>query len=238
MAGGRHEPSGVDADAGVAIWPSLLAADLADLSGAARKVPHAAGLHVDMMDGRFVPNLTMGPPVLKALRQHTDLPLEAHLMVEHADDWLEDLRGAGAGRVLVHVEASVHLQRTLSRIRELGMQAGVALNPATSIDALRYVAPDLDLVLVMTVNPGFGGQRMVPQTLEKVSDVRRLLDAIGRRDVRIAVDGGMDRRTAPEAVRRGARDIVAGSAVFGTPDPDSAARELRQACEVAAAAPA
>ncbi len=214
----------------VRIWPSLLAADLANLAGAARSVPHAFGLHVDMMDGRFVPNLTMGPPVLASLRRHTNLPLEAHLMVEHAEDWLEDLSQAGTARVMVHAEASVHLERTLAHVRELGMEAMVALNPATPIETLRWVAPILDGVLVMTVNPGFGGQRMIPQTLEKVAQVRELLDLLGRDDVRISVDGGMDPDSALRAVRQGARDIVAGSSIFGMPDPDAAVQGLLQAC--------
>lgn len=217
----------------VRIWPSLLAADLADLAGAARSVSGAAGLHVDMMDGCFVPNLTLGPPVLAALRRHTDLPLEAHLMVEHPEDWLEDLAEAGASRIMVHTESGVHLQRTLARARELGMQTAAALNPATPIDVLRYVWPDLDAVLVMTVNPGFGGQRMLPQTLEKVADVRRWLTDLGRPDIRIAVDGGMDLKTAPEAVRQGALDVVAGTAIFGSPDPEGAVRTLQVACQAA-----
>jgi len=218
----------------VQIWPSILAADLADLAQAVRRVPHADGLHVDMMDGHFVPNLTMGPPVLAALARHTSLPLEAHLMVTRAEDWLDDLAQAGARRVTVHVEASIHLERTLTRIRELGMEAWAALNPATPPQTLEWVLGDLDGVLVMTVNPGFGGQRLISAALDKIQAVAALREAHGAQGLRISVDGGMDMRTAPEAVRRGAQDIVAGSAVYGQDDPDAAVRALRAACEAVA----
>ncbi len=216
----------------VGIWPSLLAADLADLSGAAHAVEGAAdGLHVDMMDGRFVPNLTMGPPVLAALRRHTELPLEAHLMVADPESLLPALRDAGAHRVVVHAEATVHLQRVLARTRALGMAAGVALNPATALSALEFVAADLDLVLVMTVNPGFGGQRAIPAAVEKVARVREWAERAARADLEISVDGGMDAETAAEVVRRGATAVAAGTSVFGAPDPAAAVAELRRLCE-------
>lgn len=230
MSGG-----GTEERAAVGIWPSLLAADLAELAEAARRVPHADGLHVDMMDGHFVPNLTMGPPVLASLARHTTLPLEAHLMVTRAEEWLEDLARAGARRVTVHVEASMHLQRTLARIRELGMEAWAALNPATPPETLRWVLDDLDGVLVMTVNPGFGGQRLIAAALDKIAAVAALREAHGAHGLRISVDGGMDVQTAPEAVRRGAQDIVAGSAVYGQSDPDAAVQALRAACTAVAA---
>lgn len=215
------------AAAAVAIWPSILAADLAELAAAARSVETvAAGLHVDMMDGRFVPNLTMGPPVLRALRRHTSLPLEAHLMVERPETLLDDLQKAGATRVLVHAEATVHLQRVLARIRELGMEAGVALNPATAPAALEWVADDLDSVLVMTVNPGFGGQRAIPAALAKVAQVRAWATAVGRPALCVGVDGGMDAQTLPDAVRAGASQVVAGTSVFGEADPARAAQRL------------
>lgn len=213
------------------IWPSVLAADLADLAGAARSVASAVhGLHVDMMDGRFVPNLTMGPPVLAALRRHTDLPLEAHLMVEAPDDLLDDLAAAGATRVVVHAEATRHLQRTLSRIRALGMEAGLALNPATALGVLDWLVADLDMVLVMTVNPGFGGQSAIPAALGKVAAVRTWAAGVERPDLPVGVDGGMDLRTAPVAAALGATDIVAGTSVFGAPDPAAAAAALLAAC--------
>jgi ribulose-phosphate 3-epimerase len=217
--------------AAVRIWPSLLAADLADLAGAARAVEAAAdGLHVDMMDGRFVPNLTMGPPVLAAVGRHTHLPLEAHLMVETPAARLEELRQAGAMRVVVHAEASRHLQRVLARIRELGMQAGVALNPATPLAALEWLSADVDSVLVMAVNPGFGGQRALEATYAKIAAVRAWSAQAGRADLAIAVDGGMDADTAPRAVAAGATDIVAGTAVFAAAQPARAAADLRARC--------
>lgn len=222
----------------IGIWPSLLAADLSDLARAAVRVGAAAdGLHLDMMDGRFVPNLTMGPPVLAALRRHTELPLEAHLMVEDALALLPALRDGGATRVVVHVEATVHLQRALARIRELGMAAGAALNPATPPEVLAWVADDLDSVLVMTVNPGFGGQTAIPAAVQKIARVRAWARDIGRPDLPIGVDGGMDASTAPAAVRLGASEIVAGTAVFGGPDPRAAVRALRSACESGADEP-
>lgn len=222
------------ANAPVRIWPSILAADLADLASAARSVePAADGLHVDMMDGRFVPNLTMGPPVLAALRRHTGLPLEAHLMVEDADALLDDLRVAGATRVVVHAEAGRHLQRTLAHIRSLGMQAGLALNPATPVSVLDWLVADLDMVLVMTVNPGFGGQRAIPAALGKVAAVRTWAAQAERGGLPIGVDGGMDAQTAPVAAACGATDIVAGTAVFAATTPAGAIEDLRRACQAA-----
>lgn len=220
----------------IRIWPSLLAADLADLASAARAVADCVdGLHVDMMDGRFVPNLTMGPPVLAALRRHTTLPLEAHLMVETADSLLDDLQAAGASRVVVHAEAGRHLQRTLARIRALGMEAGLALNPATPLGVLDWLVADLDMVLVMTVNPGFGGQSAIPAALGKVAAVRTWADGAERSDLAIGVDGGMDERTAPVAAALGATDIVAGTSVFGARDPGASVASLRRACTAAKA---
>ncbi len=217
---------------GLEIWPSILAADLADLAGAVRRLEDLAdGLHVDMMDGRFVPNLTMGPPVLAALARHSGLRLEAHLMVAEPEALLEDLKAAGAYRVVVHAEATVHLQRVLARTRGLGMAAGVALNPATPPEVLEWVADDLDSVLVMTVNPGFGGQRALAAAIAKVGRVRAWAEARGRRDLRIGVDGGMDGETAPPAVRLGATDVVAGTAVFGAADSAAAIRALRRRLE-------
>jgi ribulose-phosphate 3-epimerase len=221
---------GGDGPAPVRVWPSILAADLADLAGAARAVEAAAdGLHVDMMDGRFVPNLTVGPPVLAHLRRHTRLALEAHLMVEEPEALLEPLKRAGAQRVVVHAEACRHLQRVLARVRALGMQAGVALNPATPVEWLTWVADDLDAVLVMTVNPGFGGQRPIPAAFAKVARVRAWARAAGRPDLRVAVDGGIDAEWAARAVHAGATDLVAGTAVFGEPSPAQAVARLREA---------
>jgi ribulose-phosphate 3-epimerase len=178
------------------------------------------------MDGRFVPNLTIGPLVVAALRKVTRLPLDVHLMIIEPERYLEDFAGAGADVISVHVEASTHLQRTLRRIRELGKRAGVVLNPHTPEDALRYVLGDLDLILVMSVNPGFGGQAFLPQVLPKVAALRRMIDASGF-SIDLEIDGGITPATAPTVVEAGARVLVAGSAVFGQPDRTAAIRALR-----------
>jgi ribulose-phosphate 3-epimerase len=167
------------------------------------------------MDGRFVPNLTIGPPVVAALRRVTRLPLDVHLMIVEPEKLVPDFAAAGADLITVHAEAATHLHRLLQQIRGLGKKAGVALNPATSVEAIRWVVDDLDLVLVMSVNPGFGGQSFIDAALPKIRAVRSLL---GRRDVRVEVDGGVKADNAAEVVRSGADVLVAGSAVFGHPD--------------------
>lgn len=211
----------------VKIAPSLLAADFAHLAEAVSRVPNADWLHVDVMDGHFVPNLTIGPPVVQALRRVTSLPLDVHLMVEEPERWLEPFARSGADRLTVHVEATVHLDRVLRQIRELGLRAGVALNPATPVESLDYVLELVDQVLVMTVNPGFGGQRLLPSMLRKVQAVRRLVDARGLA-CEVVVDGGIDESTAPEAVAAGATVLVAGTSIFGDPDPAAALARLRR----------
>lgn len=183
-------------------------------------------IHVDVMDGRFVPNLTIGPLVVAALRKVTRLPLDVHLMIVEPERYLEDFARAGADVISVHAEASPHLQRTLRRIRELGKRAGVVLNPHTPEDVLRYVLEDLDLILVMSVNPGFGGQAFLPQVLPKVAALRRMIDASGRA-IDLEIDGGVNAETAAAVVEAGARVLVAGSAVFGQPDRAAAIRALR-----------
>ncbi len=209
----------------VKIAPSILAADFAAL-GEAVRAAEAAGadlIHVDVMDGHFVPNLTIGPPVVAALRRVTSLPLDVHLMIEAPERLIEAFARAGADYLTVHPEASVHLHRTLQSIRAAGVRAGVALNPATPEHVLRYVTPLLDMVLIMSVNPGFGGQAFLPEVLPKVSAVRALLDAAGRSEALLAVDGGIDRRTAPLVVAAGADTLVAGTAIFAVPEGIAAA---------------
>ncbi len=204
----------------IKIAPSILAADFAAL-GEAVRVAEAAGadlIHVDVMDGHFVPNLTIGPPVVAALRRVTRLPLDVHLMIEAPERLLEAFARAGADYLTVHPEASVHLHRTLQQIRALGVRAGIALNPATPETALQYVMPLLDMVLVMSVNPGFGGQAFLPEVLPKLRTIRAWLDAAGREDVLLAVDGGIDRNTASEVVAAGANVLVAGTAIFAAPE--------------------
>ena len=212
------------------IAPSILSADFAALGDEIARVEAGGAdqLHVDVMDGRFVPNITIGPVVVEAIRKRTRLPLDVHLMLVEPDRYLGTFVSAGADAVTVHTEACPHLQRTLAQIRELGAKAGVALNPATSPDVLRYVLDDLDLVLVMSVNPGFGGQRFIPAVLPKVRHVRTLL---GPRVVDVSVDGGVKVEHARPLAAHSATVLVAGSAIFGAPDPVGAIKQLREAAE-------
>ncbi len=220
----------------VQIAPSLLSADFAALGEAIAKAERAGAdlIHVDVMDGHFVPNITIGPPVVKSLKRVSRLPLDVHLMIEHPDRFIEAFVAAGAASVTVHAEAVVHLHRTVQFIKSLGAKAGVALNPATPVTALEQIAGDLDYVLVMTVNPGFGGQTFIPRSESKVRAVRALLDREGSR-APIEVDGGIDVTTAPLIVAAGADVLVAGNAVFGSPDPERAIRDLRAAATAAVA---
>ena len=220
----------------VQIAPSLLSADFAALGEAIAQAERAGAdmIHVDVMDGHFVPNITIGPPVVKSLKRVSRLPLDVHLMIEHPDRYIEAFVAAGADSVTVHAEAVVHLHRTVHFIKSLGAKAGVALNPATPVTALEQIAGDVDYVLVMTVNPGFGGQTFIPRSESKVRAVRALLDREGSR-APIEVDGGIDVTTAPRIVAAGADVLVAGNAVFGSPDPERAIRDLRAAATAAVA---
>ena len=213
------------------IAPSILSADFAALGEAIARVEAAGAdqLHVDVMDGHFVPNLTIGPPVIESIRKRTRLPLDVHLMIEEPERWIETYVRAGADWLTVHAEACPHLQRTLNQIREAGARAGVALNPSTGPGILEYVLDDLDLVLVMSVNPGFGGQSFIPTAYEKIRKIRALL---GKRPVLVSVDGGVKREHAHPLAQAGAGVLVAGSAIFGAPDPGKAVVELRNAAEV------
>lgn len=212
------------------IAPSLLSADFARLGEdiAAAERGGAALLHCDVMDGHFVPNLTIGLPVIKSLARATRLPLDAHLMVSDPGQYAEQFVAAGAQMVSVHVEADPHLHRTLAAIRAGGAKAGIAINPATPLVALEEALPFADFVLLMSVNPGFGGQKFIPTSLDKVRRLRRTIDERGLR-VRIEIDGGVDRTNIWEIVEAGAEIIVAGTAVFGGGDPESAVRELLDA---------
>jgi len=214
------------------IAPSILSADFAALGEAIARVEAAGAdqLHIDVMDGHFVPNLTIGPPVIESIRKRTRLPLDVHLMIEEPERWVETYVKAGADYLTIHVEACAHLERALSLIREAGAKAGVALNPATAPEVLEYVLDDLDLVLVMSVNPGFGGQSFIPTAYEKI---RRLRALLGSREVLVSVDGGVKTENAGPLARAGATVLVAGSSIFGAPDPGAAVTALRSASEVA-----
>jgi ribulose-phosphate 3-epimerase len=214
----------------VLIAPSILSADFAALGEAIYAVERGGAdlIHVDVMDGHFVPNITIGPPVVKSLRRVATVPLDVHLMITDPDRYIDAFAEAGARMISVHVEVLPHLHRTVQAIKALGVKAGVVLNPATPIVALERIATDVDYVLIMSVNPGFGGQTFIPHSESKVRDVRALLDRAGSAAA-IEIDGGIDARTIGRAVAAGARMIVAGSAIFHTPDPERATRELKAA---------
>jgi len=182
---------------------------------------------VDVMDGHYVPNLTIGAPVVKSLGKMTKIPLDVHLMISDPDRYLEDFAEAGSTYITVHVEACVHLQRTLSHIRKIGKKAGVALNPATPPETLRYVIEDVDLILIMTVNPGFGGQKFISEVVPKISAVREMFDQAGKPDVHISVDGGINPETAKIVTAAGANVLVAGSSIYGAKDIRQAIADLR-----------
>jgi len=197
------------------IAPSILAADFARLGEEARAIQAAGAdwLHIDVMDGHFVPNITIGPEVVKAIRPHVTIPMDVHLMIAPADPFLEAFREAGADILSVHPEAGPHLNRTLKHIRQLGAKAGVVLNPSTAPDVIRYMMDDIDLIMVMSVNPGFGGQSFMTSQLKKIEKLRAMIDASGK-DIILEVDGGVSVQNAPQCIAAGATALVAGNAVF------------------------
>ncbi|HLE63010.1 MAG TPA: ribulose-phosphate 3-epimerase [Pyrinomonadaceae bacterium] len=212
------------------IAPSILSADFSRLGEEIAAVERGGAtiLHVDVMDGHFVPNITVGLPVVKSLARSTRLKIDAHLMISEPGRYAEQFVAAGARMVSVHVEADAHLHRTLMSIKTAGAEAGVALNPATSLSEIEEALPYTDYVLVMSVNPGFGGQDFIRRSLDKVSHLRRIIDERGL-GTRIEIDGGIDRGNIEQVVAAGAEIIVSGSAIFSARDPETAARELREA---------
>jgi ribulose-phosphate 3-epimerase len=221
----------------IQIAPSILAADFAALGHAiaAAEAGGADFIHVDVMDGHFVPNITIGVPVVRSLKKVAKVPLDVHLMIEDPDRFVEEFVAAGAAMLSVHVEVLPHLHRTIHYIKALGAKAGVAINPATPVAALEEIAGDVDHVLVMSVNPGFGGQTFIPRSESKIRAIRTLLDQAGNR-APIEVDGGVDASNAARLISAGASILVAGVAIFSSPDPAAATRELRAAANAAIAA--
>jgi ribulose-phosphate 3-epimerase len=214
----------------VRIAPSILSADFAALGAAVATVERGGAdlIHVDVMDGHFVPNITIGPPVVRSLKKVATVPLDVHLMITDPDRYIDAFAEAGAAMISVHVEVLPHLHRTVHAIKALGVSAGVVLNPSTPVSALEDIAADVDFVLIMSVNPGFGGQRFIPGSTAKLRKVRELLDRSGNTDANIEIDGGIDTRTVTDAVAAGARILVAGAAIFGQPDPEAATRDLKR----------
>ncbi len=219
----------------IVVAPSILSANFARLEEDIRAVEKAGAdwLHVDVMDGRFVPNITIGPPVVKAIRAVTKLPLDVHLMIVEPERYVEAFAEAGADTITIHVEACVHLHRTLGHIRSLGKRAGVTMNPSTSEESLRYVMDVVDQILVMSVNPGFGGQSFIREVLPKVAAIRSMIDATGRA-IDLEIDGGINESTAKDAIAAGARALVAGNAIFNSGDYAKAIAALKGAAGTAA----
>lgn len=211
----------------IQIAPSILSADFAALGNQIRTVEDAGAhlLHLDVMDGHFVPNITLGPPVVASIRKTTRLPLDVHLMIENPDAYVEAFADAGADWISVHAEACAHLDRTLNRIRSRGLSTGVALNPATPLSVLENVLSLVDFVLIMSVNPGFGAQKFIPYSLQKIEGLRKMIDRRGL-SVKIEVDGGVSLDNLCGLVRSGAEVLVAGSRIFGSPDPGAVVRQM------------
>ena len=214
----------------IKIAPSILSADYAALGSAVDVLKDwgADYVHLDVMDGAFVPNITFGAPMTKALRSHTDLVFDAHLMVENPAKWVQDFKNAGADILTIHIEADRHAHRTLQLIRSLGMKAGISLNPQTPPEAIAYLLEAVDLILVMTVNPGFGGQKFIPEAAKKIAVIRKMLEERNLADrVEIEVDGGVNAETAKICRDYGANVLVAGNAVYSAPDPKEMIKLLR-----------
>ena len=217
----------------VQIAPSILSADFSKLGDQVRIVEESGAevLHIDVMDGHFVPNLTIGPLVVKALRPHSKMRFDVHLMIENPERYIDEFAKAGADHITVHLEATPHTHRAIQQIKSHGLTAGVALNPATPLDGIKYILEDLDMVLIMSVNPGFGGQKFIPNVLSKIDVLHRHLDQM-QSSCEIEVDGGINLETAYSVAKVGADILVAGAAVFGAQDPTQAVQKIRNAAMV------
>jgi ribulose-phosphate 3-epimerase len=215
----------------IKIAPSLLSADFSKLGDEVRAAQEAGAdlIHVDVMDGRFVPNITIGPMIVSAIKRHATVPLDVHLMIDEPDRYIESFADSGADIITVHFEACTHLHRTLQKIKESNVKAGVSLNPATGINGMEYILPFTDMILIMSVNPGFGGQKFIPEALSKIENVRDMTRDLARK-VDIEVDGGINVDNVSDVVRAGADIVVMGSAFFGTPDYSDLVREIRERC--------
>ena len=213
----------------IKLAPSILSADFARLLEDVKKVEKAGCeyLHIDVMDGHFVPNITLGPGIVKSLRKDVNMVFDAHLMIENPDNYIKEFADAGCDIIVVHQEACTHLHRTIQNIKSHGIKAGVALNPATPIETIKYVLQDVDMVLLMSVNPGFGGQSYIPVVTEKIKELKALIDKMNL-DIDIEVDGGVKPSNIAEVVNAGANVIVAGSAIFNTGNIDEAVKSLRE----------
>lgn len=213
----------------IKLAPSILSADFARLLEDVKKVEKAGCeyLHIDVMDGHFVPNITLGPGIVKSLRKDVNMVFDAHLMIENPDNYIKEFADAGCDIIVVHQEACTHLHRTIQNIKSHGIKAGVALNPATPIETIKYVLQDVDMVLLMSVNPGFGGQSYIPVVTEKIKELKALIDEMNL-DIDIEVDGGVKPSNIAEVVNAGANVIVAGSAIFNAGDIDEAVKSLRK----------
>ena len=213
----------------IKLAPSILSADFARLLEDVKKVEKAGCeyLHIDVMDGHFVPNITLGPAIVKSLRKDVNMVFDAHLMIENPDNYIKEFADAGCDIIVVHQEACTHLHRTIQNIKSHGVKAGVALNPATPIETIKYVLQDVDMVLLMSVNPGFGGQSYIPVVTKKIKELRALIDEMGL-DIDIEVDGGVKPSNISEVVNAGANVIVAGSAIFNAGNIDEAVKSLRE----------